>query len=102
MPYNKWLHVCSHAIMDSALNALSPSTLSKIGLFIRYASRHKNDILLAQPSHTLSTSAPIILPESVTQLLCRICDLADADVSILWAYLCDKVWLHDQHEEDIA
>jgi len=88
--------------MHPSFTSLSPAMLSKIGFFLEYASRYKNDILLAQPAGFSPSTAPNILPQSISQLLCTICDLSSTDISALWHHLRDQVWHHRMEVESIT
>ena len=79
-------------LADSFPDVVNQEMLLKISCFLLYAPRFKNEILLAQASDWPASEAPLFLPQSVTILLSRICDIDQKSTEKLWSYLKDRVW----------
>ena len=74
------------AYQDGARNIL------KISCFIQYASRLKNEILLAQKSSHLPNIAPQFLPVSIVKFLASSCVLSEQEVEACWKVVKELVW----------
>jgi hypothetical protein len=69
--------------------------------FLHCASMLKDDILLPQPHTVPVTSAPDILPPSITEFLSKSFDIPHGAVGVLWDTVKDVVWaLPTESEED--
>ena len=59
----------------------------------------KDDILLTQASEWPASKPPLFLPESVNNLLSRLCDINKESTDELWSYLKDRVWDYTEREK---
>jgi len=61
----------------------------------------KDDILLPQP-HTVSvTSAPDVLPPSITEFISTSFDISQDAVGVLWDTVKDIVWVLPTESEEV-
>ena len=87
MPVNIFLKLA-----EEIPRALNQEILVTLSFFLLYVPRFKKEILLAQASNWPANEAPLFLPESVTILLSKLCDIDQKSVENLWLYLKDVVW----------
>ena len=66
--------------------------IQKICCVIQYASRLKNEILLAQPSSHLPDIVPDFLPVSIIKFLASSCVLSEQEVESCWEVIKELVW----------
>jgi len=73
--------------MQDLLNLIrqqGPYQLGQLLSFIHYASRLKNEILLAQPSTQDAQTAPLNLPDGIEIFLAAVCDMLVQDIFGGW------------------
>ena len=82
--------------MQGLLDAIDKEQASrdifKLSCFIQYASRLKNEILLAQNSSHLPNIVPQFLPISVVNFLASSCALSEKEVEECWTVVKELVW----------
>jgi len=81
--------------MQELLNLMrqhGPAQLKQFLSFIHYASRLKNEILLAQPSTQDTQTAPLDLPDGIEIFLAAVCDMLLQDVIDLWGVVRNLIW----------
>ena len=74
--------------MQELLNVVGqegPEHLKQLLLFVQYASKLKNEILLAQPSAQDTQTAPLDLPDSVESFLAAMCNMCPEEVPGCWS-----------------
>jgi hypothetical protein len=81
--------------MQDLLNLIrqqGPDQLKQVLSFIHYASRLKNEILLAQPPTQDTQTAPLDLPDGIEIFLAAACNMFLQDVIDCWAVVRNLVW----------
>ncbi|KIJ90694.1 hypothetical protein K443DRAFT_62243, partial [Laccaria amethystina LaAM-08-1] len=68
------------------------NSILKLSCLIQYASRLKNEILLAQPSSHLPNVVPQFLPVSIIKFLASSCILSEREVEECWKVVKELVW----------
>jgi KDZ transposase family protein len=76
----------------SIVEQQGPDELKQLLSFIHYASRLKNEILLAQPSTQNTQIAPLDLPDAIEIFLAAVCDMLLEDVADCWSVVRDLIW----------
>jgi hypothetical protein len=79
-------------LLDAILNQGGVCSILKLSCFIQYASRLKNEILLAQKSSHLPNIVPQFLPVSVVKFLASSCILSEQEVEECWKVVKELVW----------
>jgi hypothetical protein len=88
-----------------ALKNAAPCDIAKFLMFTQYASKLKNEILVAQKSAHSPLLAPLYLPESVAFFLAESCAMAKDDVEVCWQLTRDIIWdgsVPDDKAVDVA
>ena len=81
--------------MQELLNVVGqegPEHLKQLLLFVQYASKLKNENLLAQPSAQDTQTAPLNLPDSVESFLAAMCNMCPEEVPGCWSAVRKLVW----------
>ena len=81
-------------MLQNLLNIIEqqgPNQLEKLLSFIHYASRLKNEILLAQPSTQNTQKAPLDLPDAIEIFLAAVCNMVLEDVADCWGVVWDLI-----------
>ena len=81
--------------MQDLLNLIrqhGPDELEQLLSFIHYASRLKNEILLAQPPTQDIQTAPLDLPDGIEYFLAAVCNMFLQDVIDCWGVVRNLVW----------
>jgi len=79
-------------LLDAIVNQDGVRGILKLLCFIQYASRLKNEILLAQKSSHLPNIVPQFLPISVVKFLASSCILSEQEVEECWKVIKELVW----------
>jgi len=81
--------------MQDLLNLIrqqGPDQLGHLLSFIHYASRLKNQNLLAQPSTQDAQTPPLDHPDGIEIFLAAVCDMLVQDVIECWGVVRNLVW----------
>jgi hypothetical protein len=79
-------------LLAAIVNQDGVRNIFKISCFIQYASRLKNEILLAQKSSHLPNVVPEFLPISIVRFLASSCILSEQEVEACWNVVKELVW----------
>jgi hypothetical protein len=79
-------------LLHAIINQDGIRGILKLSCFIQYASRLKNEILLAQKSSHLPNIVPRFLPVSVVKFLASSCVLSEQEVEECWKVVKELVW----------
>jgi hypothetical protein len=79
-------------LLATIVNQDDVRNILKISCFIQYASRLKNEILLAQKSSHLPNVVPEFLPVSIVKFLASSCILSEQEVEACWEVVKEHVW----------
>jgi hypothetical protein len=79
-------------LLDAVVKLDGVRDIIKLSCYIQYASRLKNEILLAQPSSHLPHVVPQFLPVSVVTFLASSCVLSELEVEVCWNVVKELVW----------
>ena len=79
-------------LLDANVNQDGVRGVLKLSCFIQYASRLKNEILLAQKSSHLPNIVPQFLPVSVVKFLASSCVMSEQEVEECWKVVKELVW----------
>ncbi|KAF8802114.1 hypothetical protein BYT27DRAFT_7226507 [Phlegmacium glaucopus] len=84
----------------SSLRLQDAVLLTKQHPELSFASRLKDDILLAQPSSVLALNPPDVLPPTISTFLINSCGISVACVEACWDMLKTTIWYDAQSLED--
>lgn len=79
-------------LLDAINKEEGSQSIFKLSCFIQYASRLKNEILLAQKSSHLPNVVPRFLPASIIAFLASSCALSEKEVEDCWTVVKEIVW----------
>jgi hypothetical protein len=79
-------------LLNATVNDDTANSILKLSCLIQYASRLKNEILLAQPSSHLPNVIPQFLPVSIIKFLASSCILSEQEVEECWKVVKELVW----------
>lgn len=79
-------------LLDAIVNEDTANSILKLSCFIQYASRLRNEILLAQQSSHLPNIVPQFLPVSIIKFLASSCILSEQEVEECWKVVKEIVW----------
>ena len=79
-------------LLEAISNLNELRDVFKLSCFIQYASRLKNEILLAQTSSHPPNVVPRFLPISVVGFLASSCALSEEEVERCWTVVKELVW----------
>jgi len=79
-------------LLFKALQNATSRDVAKLLIYAQYASRLKNEILVAQKSTHLPHIAPMFLPDSIVIFLAESCAMTTEDVEECWEIIRDIIW----------